>query len=201
MSHWVDSLFHWLSVHWGDVVPAWLAVVVAAVFGIQSWCSARRSKAAEREATQQADRATTAAENAAAAAARSAAAEERSATAQETQAQLAQDHADEAQRFPWDIERPGKQDFRLVNRTKTRKYNLAVTGEPVRGSSAPGVFRPGRGEAIVSMLSMGARGWNWTVDLEESLTNAGGACCERICERNAAQLRRSHGRQRHRLDE
>jgi hypothetical protein len=58
---------------------------------------------------------------------------------------LAQDLADEAQRFPWDIERRGKQDFRLINLTKTRKYNVTVTGEPARGSSAPGVFRPGRG--------------------------------------------------------
>ena len=40
--------------------------------------------------------------------------------------------------------RPGQQDFRLVNQTNTRKYDVAVTGEPVRGS-ARGVFRPGRG--------------------------------------------------------
>jgi hypothetical protein len=35
---WVHSLSHWPSLHWGDVVPAWLAVVVAAVFGWLSWC-------------------------------------------------------------------------------------------------------------------------------------------------------------------
>jgi hypothetical protein len=29
----------------------------------------------------------------------------------------------------------------------------------------------------------------------------GRACCERICQRNAAQLMRSHGREGHRLDE
>lgn len=29
--HWVHSLLHWLSVHRGDVVPTWLAVIVAAV--------------------------------------------------------------------------------------------------------------------------------------------------------------------------
>ena len=134
---------HWLSLHWGDV-PAWLAVIVAAVFGWQSWRSSRRSAAAEREARQQADRATKAAEDAAAAADRSAAAEERSATAHETQAQLAQDQADAAERFPWNVTRPGGQDFRLVNLTNTRKYDVDVTGEPVRGKHA-GVFRPGAG--------------------------------------------------------
>jgi hypothetical protein len=45
--HWVHSLLHWLSLRWGDVVPARLAVVVAEVFGRLSWCSSRRSSAAE----------------------------------------------------------------------------------------------------------------------------------------------------------
>jgi hypothetical protein len=73
---------------------------------------------------------------------------------------LAQDLADEAQRFPWDIERRGKQDFRLINLTKTRKYNVTDTGEPARGSSAPAFFDLVAGEAIVSMSSTGGRGWN-----------------------------------------
>lgn len=151
MPDWVHSLLHSLSLHWGDVVPAWLAVVLASVFGWLSWRSSRRSAAAERQsrdaeskAREQADRATTAAEAAAAAADRSAAAAERSAIAHETQAQLAQDQADGAERFPWRINRHGSQDFRLVNLTTTRKYDVAITGEPVRGS-ASGVFRPGYG--------------------------------------------------------
>jgi hypothetical protein len=151
--HWVHSLLHWLSLHWGDVVPAWLAVIVAAVFGWLSWLSSKASKTAKGEAetarneaekqAERAERATTAAEDAAAAAGRAADAAERSASAHETQAQLAQDQAEEAQRFPWDIERRGEQDFRLINLTKTRKYNVAVTGEPARRPS--GVFRPGGG--------------------------------------------------------
>jgi hypothetical protein len=62
--HWV---WHWLAVHWGDVVPAWLAVIFAAMFGFQSWRSSRRSKAAEDAAKKQADGATDAAEEAVAA--------------------------------------------------------------------------------------------------------------------------------------
>jgi hypothetical protein len=149
--HWVHALLHWLSLHWGDVMPAWLAVIVAAVFGWQSWRSSRRSaaaeresRAAEREARQQADPAITAAGNAADAADRSLAAPERSATTHETQAQLAQDQADAAERFPWRIERRVGQDFRLINLTSTRKYDVGVTGEPVRGKGS-GVFRAGGG--------------------------------------------------------
>jgi hypothetical protein len=63
--HWV---WHWLAVHWGDVVPAWLAVIFAAMFGFQPfWRSSRRSKAAEDAAKKQADGATDAAEEAVAA--------------------------------------------------------------------------------------------------------------------------------------
>jgi hypothetical protein len=131
-SRWVHSLVHWLSLHWGDVVPAWLAIILAAVFGWLSWRSSRRSKASEREARQQADRATTAAEDAAAAADRAAAATERSATAHEAQTALLQGAADAAERAPWRIERRDSADWRLVNLTNTRKYNVDVTGEPVR---------------------------------------------------------------------
>ena len=116
--HWVHSLLHWLSVHWGDGVPAWLAVIVAAAFGWLSWCSSRRSaaaeresRAAEREVRQHADRATTAAQDAAAAADRSAAAAERSATAHEAQAALLQDAADAAGCAPWRIERRDSADW------------------------------------------------------------------------------------------
>lgn len=132
-TNWVHSLLRWLSLHWGDVVPAWLAVVVAGAFGWLSWCSSRRSAAAEREsraagreAREQADRATTAAVDAAAAA-------ERSAAAHEVQTALLQEAADAAERAPWRLTRPGGQDFRLINLTNTRKYEVAVMGEPVRG--------------------------------------------------------------------
>jgi hypothetical protein len=151
--HWVHSLLHWLSVHWGDVVPAWLAVFVAAFFGWQSWRSSRRSSASEREsrvakdeARQQADRAdraTTAAETAAAAADRSAAAAERWASAHEAQTALLQAAADAAEQAPWRLVRPDRQDFRLVNDTNTRKYEVGVTGEPVRGGTK--TFRAGGG--------------------------------------------------------
>jgi hypothetical protein len=130
--HWVHPLLRWLSLHWGDVVPAWLAVIVAAVFGWLSWRSSRQARTARDEARAQADRSTTAAVDAAAAAKRSAAAEERSAIAQETQAQLAQVHADAAERFPWHIVRPEHSDFRLVNTTSTHKYDVDVRGQPVR---------------------------------------------------------------------
>jgi hypothetical protein len=155
--HWVHAFVHWLSLHWGDVVPAWLAVIVAALFGLQSWCSSRRSAAAERGSktaegaakslVERADRATTAAESAAAAADRSAAAAERWATAHEAQTALLQEAAGAAERAPWRVDRRGGQDFRLVNLTTTRKYDVTVTGEPVRGS-ASATFRPGGGRGI-----------------------------------------------------
>lgn len=53
--HWFHSLLHWLSLHWGDVVPAWIGVILAGVFGWQSWRSSRRSRAAETDAREQAD--------------------------------------------------------------------------------------------------------------------------------------------------
>ena len=151
MPHWLHPLSHWLSVHWGDVVPAWLAVIVAAIFGVQAWRSSRRSKAAEREAKlardaakAQADLATKAAQDAAAAATRSADAAERSATAHETQAQLMQDEATAAEQAPWRIENHGGMDYRLRNCTNTRKHDVAVTGEPA--ARPPGVFRMGGGD-------------------------------------------------------
>lgn len=123
---------------------------MAAVFGWLSWRSSKASKAAKGEsetardeAKNQAERATKAAEDAATAAGRFADAAERSATANEKQAQLLQDQADAAERSPWNVQRASGQDFRLVNLTNTRKYNVAVTGEPARRPA--GVFRPGGG--------------------------------------------------------
>jgi hypothetical protein len=110
---------HWLSPHWGDVVPAWLAVIVVGVLGWSSWCSSRRSSAAERKSR------------------------DAKHPAHEAQAQLAQDRADATELFPWRIDRTDRQHFRLVNLTHTRKYDVVVTGEPA--GRAPGVFRPGGG--------------------------------------------------------
>jgi hypothetical protein len=62
----------------------------------------------------------------------------------ETHTALLQDAADQAERFPWRINRPGGQDFRLVNLTNTRKYDVDVTGEPVRGGRSQ-TFRAGGG--------------------------------------------------------
>lgn len=147
-------MLHWLSLHWGDVVPAWLAVVVAAIFGVQAWCSSRQSKtardaarSAEAEAKAQAERAeraTKAAEEAAAAAGQAVVELRRSAAAQETHTALVQSAAQQAERVPWDIRRMGdSMDFRLVNRTNTPKYAVVVSGEPA-GRRA-GVFRMGGG--------------------------------------------------------
>ena len=141
MPHWGHSLLHWLSLHWGDVVPTWLAVIVAAVFGVQ----ARTAEAEAKAQAERAERATKAAEDAAVAAKETASALGRSATAHETQAQLAQDQADEAQQKPWRIERPGDYDFRLVNLTKTPKYDVAVTGQPAKRN--PNMFRMGGGRS------------------------------------------------------
>jgi hypothetical protein len=130
-----------------------LAVILAAIFGVQAWRSSRRSKTAERESqtarddakrqAEAAGAAARAAEEAAAAAGRSADAAERSATAHETQTQLMQDQADAAQQKPWDIERHGGMGFRLRNLTRTPKYDVEVTGEPTGRN--PNVFRPGGG--------------------------------------------------------
>jgi hypothetical protein len=148
-------VLHWFSLHWGDVVPAWLAVIVAGVFGIQAWCSSRRSAASARGSkasvqaakaeADRAERATKAAEEAAASAGRSATAAERSAAADETQARLLQAQADAAEQSPWDIERPSQHVFFLVNLTNTPKYNVSVSGEPVVAASNPNVFGPGGG--------------------------------------------------------
>jgi hypothetical protein len=55
-----------------------------------------------------------------------------------------QDAAEQAERFPWVIHRQGdSMDFRLLNLTNTRKYQVVVTGEPA-GRPA-GVFRMGGG--------------------------------------------------------
>lgn len=144
MPCWVHSLLHWLSQHWGDVVPAWLAVLVAALFGVQSWRSSRRSEIAKVAAQAAESKATQAATAAAAAAARSADAAERLATAQEAHLVLLQDAAEAQEQSPWRIHRVGdSMDFRLINRTNTRKYAVVVTGEPT--VRPPDVFIPGGG--------------------------------------------------------
>ena len=115
MPHWVHSLLHWLSLHWGDVVPAWLAVIVAAVFG---FCRGvrrvgRRRPVMRRGLPRLRPRprlnAPTgkAAEEAAAAAGQAVVELRRSAAAQETHTALLQDQADAAERFPWDIRHLG----------------------------------------------------------------------------------------------
>lgn len=140
MSH----LMHWLrSLHYGDV-PAYLSTAVAIVFGTLGWWSSRRSKKAEKAATNQAVKATEAAQDAAAAQRQIAEDTRRFATAQETHTALLQDAAEQAERFPWVIHRQGdSMDFRLLNLTNTRKYQVVVTGEPA-GRPA-GVFRMGGG--------------------------------------------------------
>lgn len=144
MPCWVHSLLDWLSQHWGDVVPAWLAVLVAALFGVQSWRSSRRSETAKAAAQAAESKATTAAVDASAAAERSANAAERLATAEEAHIVLLQDAAEAQERSPWRIDRVGKSmDFRLTNRTNTRKYAVVVTGEPT--VRPPDVFIPGGG--------------------------------------------------------
>lgn len=156
MPTWVHTSLHWLSQHWGDIVPTWLGVILAAVFGTLSWRASRQSKAARDTAqaaearaeaeAERAERATAAAENAAAAADRSAGAAERSAAAQEKQAELLQDAADAEEQFPWRLDRMGSSmDFRLTNLTNRRKYRVEVTGQPAR--PIPGTFRPGGGRS------------------------------------------------------
>lgn len=141
---WVHSLLDWLSQRWGDVVPAWLAVLVAAFFGVQSWRSSRRAEAAKAAAQAAESKATEAAEEAAVAAERSADAAERLATAQEAQVVLLQDAAEAEERKPWRIHRVGNaMDFRLTNRTNIPKYAVVVTGEPTGVPSD--VFIPGGG--------------------------------------------------------
>jgi hypothetical protein len=139
--HWVHSLLCWLSAHWGDVVPAWLGVAVAAFFGVLSWRLWLRSKA-------EADRATKAAEDAVAAANRLADAAERSATADETQARLAQDQADAAERNPWEIKPAavtrwggGEPNYRLINKRDTPKYEVYLSGDRVLRGASPSHFR------------------------------------------------------------
>ena len=127
--HWLCSLLHWLSLHWGDVVPAWLAVLVAAFFGYLSWRASRRSKDAEKAAKMQADRATTAAEDAVRA---------QKEIAGETRriADAMQESSDAAEQKPWGIVKGSHDRHRLVNTTATPKYHVSLRGNPVRGRRA-----------------------------------------------------------------
>jgi hypothetical protein len=122
-------------VHWGDVVPAWLGVIFAAVFSIQSWRSSPRSKAAEVAAKAQAKVATGAAEKAVAAQEQIAAATNRLADATDRQ-------WDAAEENPWRIERGDKDGFdRLHNLTATTKYHVRLLGDPVRVGGQRTSFR------------------------------------------------------------
>jgi hypothetical protein len=127
--HWVHSLLYWLSVHWGDVVPAWLAVIVAGVFGWVSWRSSRRSKAAEEAAKQQANRATEAAEKAVAA-------QKQIAGETKRLADVAEQQVDAKERRPWDIKPDGGYGYyRLINKRDTPKYDVYLSGDRVMGKN------------------------------------------------------------------
>jgi hypothetical protein len=123
--HWLCSLLHWLSLHWGDVVPAWLAVLVAAFFGYLSWRASRRSKDAANAAKVQADRATTAAEDAIRA---------QQEIAGETRriADTMQESSNAAEQKPWRIVKGSSGGHRLINTTATPKYHVSLRGSPVR---------------------------------------------------------------------
>jgi hypothetical protein len=165
MSH----VMHWLhSLHFGDV-PAYLSAAIAVFFGIVSWRASRRSKQAEADAKDQATLAVEAAQDAAAAQRQIAEDTRRFATAQETHTALLQDAAEQAERFRWVIHREGDSvDFRLLNLTNTRKYQVVVTGEPA--GRPTGVFRMGGGDNN-SISSMDARQWNWTCSLRRRRSN------------------------------
>lgn len=131
--HWLHSLFHWLTLHWGDAVPAWLAVIVAAAFGYLSWRSSRRSKDAERTATEQAKLAIKAAEEATAAQKQIAEDTTRFADATVRHTELVQEAATAAERYPWQIQRRDSADWLLHCRTDTTKYDVTLSGGPTMG--------------------------------------------------------------------
>lgn len=132
----------------GDV-PGWVsavAAVVATTFGMLSWWSSRRSKAAETEAKSQADRAAVAAEKAATA---------QQQAAQDTKrvADVVVDRASAAERKPWRIEKGGRGEFEyyLVNLTATPKYDVKLSGEPVRNAGGEEDFSEIDGHGRVSI--------------------------------------------------
>jgi hypothetical protein len=123
-----------------------VAAVVATIFGMLSWWSSRRSKAAEKEARSQADRATAAAEKAATA---------QQQTAEETKrvADVVVNRASAAELKPWRIEKGvrGEFDYYLVNLTTTPKYDVTLSGEPVSNAGGQEHFAEIDGHARVSI--------------------------------------------------
>ena len=67
-------------------------------------------------------------------------------------------------RFPWRIDHEGGMEYRLINLTNSRKYDVIVSGEPA-GRRA-GVFRMGGGRSNQFDESTGGNGWNWTCSLQ-----------------------------------
>ena len=130
---------------WGDV-PAWVAAAVAVIFGVQSWWSSRRSRKAEAAAKDQADRATAAAEKAAAA-------EAETAQATTRVADVVEQRVTGAERKPWRIEKGGRGefDYYLVNLTATPKYDVTLSGEPVRHAGGDDHFSEIDGDGRVSI--------------------------------------------------
>jgi hypothetical protein len=162
--HWLHSLLHWLSLHWGDVVPVWVAVLVAAFFGYLSWRASRRSKDAENAAKMQADRATTAAENAVCA---------QKEIAEETRriADAIQESSDAAEQKPWRIVKGLHDRHRLVNTTATAKYHVSLRGNPVRVDERNrfGVF-DGNGAHTIYLLEAWRTLPNWTITVSWHVT-------------------------------
>lgn len=135
---------------WGTV-PAWVAAGVSLIFGILSWRSSRKSKSELNEATKQAERA----ERAAGAAERQADAAERSASAAEAVEQREAESTDAAEADPWQlapIPAAGDPDCYLINKTRTPKYRVTVSGLKIHNGPARfDVIGPGKREELSVM--------------------------------------------------
>jgi hypothetical protein len=162
--HWLCSLLHWLSLHRGDVVPAWLAVLVAAFFGCLSWRASRRSKDAENAAKKQADRATTAAEDAVRA-------QQEIAGETRRMADTMQERSNAAEQKPWRIVKGSSGVHRLINTTATPKYHVSLRGNPVRAgeSNRFGAF-DGNSERAIFLLESWRTLPSWTVTVSWHIT-------------------------------
>jgi hypothetical protein len=129
-------------------VPAWVAAGLSFIFGLQSWRSSRKSKAARDEAVRQADRA----ERAVAAAERQVHAAERVAALQETHDQQQIERAEAAEERRCElVSIPGDDNCWLHNKTETPKYGVQVAGIHVR-------WGPKRFEVIEG-------GWKQVIDI------------------------------------
>lgn len=129
----------------GDWVTL-VGVIVAAASAIRAYVSERRARAAQEvadryqaRAEQAEQRATKAAEEAAAAQRQSAAsaqraadAAERSASAAEARERRKSDDAEALELDPWELAPiPGDDNCHLINRTKTPKYGVTVSGAAI----------------------------------------------------------------------